>query len=173
MFSKILIANRGEVALRIIRACKELGISTVAVYSEADRDSLHVHFADEAVCIGKASSAESYLNIPAIISAWLRTAGSLSLTAISSIPGIISLIISLIISGSIICATSSSALLLTAVEETAGDGPSGAVDDSATSGTPTASGIVEAALSRPVPLGSRCSFQGFPLCAQTHLRNAR
>ncbi len=69
MFSKILIANRGEIALRIIRACKELGISTVAVYSEADRDSLHVRFADEAVCIGKASSAESYLNIPAIISA--------------------------------------------------------------------------------------------------------
>lgn len=69
MFSKILIANRGEIALRIIRACKELGISTVAVYSEVDRDSLHVRFADEAVCIGKASSAESYLNIPAIISA--------------------------------------------------------------------------------------------------------
>ncbi len=69
MFSKILIANRGEIALRIIRACKEMGISTVAVYSEVDRDSLHVRFADEAVCIGKATSAESYLNIPAIISA--------------------------------------------------------------------------------------------------------
>ncbi len=69
MFSKILIANRGEIALRVIRACKELGISTVAVYSEADRESLHVRFADEAVCIGKAPSAESYLNIPAIISA--------------------------------------------------------------------------------------------------------
>jgi acetyl-CoA carboxylase biotin carboxylase subunit len=69
MFSKILIANRGEIALRIIRACKELGISTVAVYSEADRDSLHVRFADEAVCIGRAASSESYLNIPAIISA--------------------------------------------------------------------------------------------------------
>ena len=68
MFSKILIANRGEIALRIIRACKELGIATVAVYSEADRDSLHVRFADEAVCIGKAPSIESYLNIPAIIS---------------------------------------------------------------------------------------------------------
>ena len=69
MFSKILIANRGEIALRIIRACKEMGIATVAVYSEADRDSLHVRFADEAVCIGRAPSTESYLNIPAIISA--------------------------------------------------------------------------------------------------------
>lgn len=69
MFSKILIANRGEIALRIIRACKELGIKTVAVYSEADRDSLHVRFADEAVCIGLAPSANSYLNIPSIISA--------------------------------------------------------------------------------------------------------
>ncbi len=69
MFSKILIANRGEIALRIIRACKELGIKTVAVYSEADEDSLHVRFADEAICIGPASSANSYLNIPSIISA--------------------------------------------------------------------------------------------------------
>ncbi|MFA6378551.1 MAG: acetyl-CoA carboxylase biotin carboxylase subunit [Candidatus Omnitrophota bacterium] len=69
MFSKILIANRGEIALRIIRACKELGVRTVAVYSEADRNSLHVQFADESVCIGRASSKESYLNIPAIISA--------------------------------------------------------------------------------------------------------
>lgn len=69
MFSKILIANRGEIALRIIRACKELGIRTVAVYSVADRDSLHVRFADEAVCIGNAPSKNSYLNIPAIISA--------------------------------------------------------------------------------------------------------
>ena len=69
MFSKILIANRGEIALRIIRACKELGIRTVAVYSQADRDSLHVRMADEAVCIGPAVSANSYLNIPAIISA--------------------------------------------------------------------------------------------------------
>ena len=68
MFSKILVANRGEIALRIIRACRELGIQTVAVYSEADRDSLHVRFADEAVCIGPPSSTESYLNIPAIIS---------------------------------------------------------------------------------------------------------
>jgi acetyl-CoA carboxylase biotin carboxylase subunit len=69
MFSKILIANRGEIAVRIIRACKELGIRTVAVYSEADRSSLHVHFADEAICIGQAKSSNSYLNIPAIISA--------------------------------------------------------------------------------------------------------
>ena len=69
MFSKILIANRGEIALRIIRACKELGIRTVAVYSEADRNSLHVRFADEAICIGQPASNKSYLNIPAIISA--------------------------------------------------------------------------------------------------------
>ncbi len=69
MFSKILIANRGEIALRIIRACHEMGIRTVAVYSQADRNSLHVRFADEAICIGQASATYSYLNIPAIISA--------------------------------------------------------------------------------------------------------
>jgi len=69
MFSKILIANRGEIALRIIRACQELGIRTVAVYSQADKSSLHVRFADEAICIGQAASSNSYLNIPAIISA--------------------------------------------------------------------------------------------------------
>jgi acetyl-CoA carboxylase biotin carboxylase subunit len=69
MFSKVLIANRGEIALRIIRACREMGISTVAVYSEADKDSLHVRFADEAVCIGPAASNQSYLNIAHIISA--------------------------------------------------------------------------------------------------------
>ena len=69
MFSKILIANRGEIALRVIWACKELGIKTVAVYSEADRASLHVRFADQAVCIGPPRSIDSYLNIPAIISA--------------------------------------------------------------------------------------------------------
>ncbi|MGE5399912.1 MAG: acetyl-CoA carboxylase biotin carboxylase subunit [Ignavibacteriales bacterium] len=69
MFNKILIANRGEIALRIIRTCKELGIKTVAVFSEADRDSLHVTFADEAVCIGPAQARESYLKIHSIISA--------------------------------------------------------------------------------------------------------
>ncbi len=69
MFQKILIANRGEIALRVICACKELGIRTVAVYSEADRHSLHVRFADEAICIGPAKSARSYLDIPSVISA--------------------------------------------------------------------------------------------------------
>ena len=69
MFKKILIANRGEIALRIIRTCKEMGIKTVAVYSKADAESLHVRFADEAVCIGPAASAESYLKIPNIIAA--------------------------------------------------------------------------------------------------------
>lgn len=69
MFKKILIANRGEIALRVIRTCKEMGIKTVAVYSTADRDSLHVRFADEAVCIGPPSSTDSYLNIPNIIAA--------------------------------------------------------------------------------------------------------
>ena len=69
MFKKILIANRGEIALRVIVACRELGIRTVAVYSEADEHSLHVRFADEDVCIGPPRSADSYLNVPAIISA--------------------------------------------------------------------------------------------------------
>ena len=69
MFKKILIANRGEIALRVICACKELGIRTVAIYSEADRNSLHVRFADEAICIGPPQLAQSYLNIPAVISA--------------------------------------------------------------------------------------------------------
>ena len=69
MFKKILIANRGEIALRVIRTCREMGIKTVAVYSTADRESLHVRFADEAVCIGNAPSKDSYLNIPRIISA--------------------------------------------------------------------------------------------------------
>ncbi len=69
MFKKILIANRGEIALRVICACKELGIRSVAIYSEADRNSLHVRFADEAICIGPPRLADSYLNIPAVISA--------------------------------------------------------------------------------------------------------
>ncbi|MBL8733352.1 MAG: acetyl-CoA carboxylase biotin carboxylase subunit [Planctomycetes bacterium] len=69
MFHRILIANRGEIALRIMRACKDLGIETVAVYSEADKDSLHLRYADETICIGPAPSSESYLNIPALIAA--------------------------------------------------------------------------------------------------------
>jgi acetyl-CoA carboxylase biotin carboxylase subunit len=69
MFEKILIANRGEIALRINRACKEMGIATVAVHSTADADAMHVRLADESVCIGPPSSAQSYLNIPAIIAA--------------------------------------------------------------------------------------------------------
>ena len=69
MFKKILVANRGEIALRVICACKELGIRSVAIYSEADRNSLHVRFADEAICIGPPQLALSYLNIPAVISA--------------------------------------------------------------------------------------------------------
>src|SRR6187431_2126259 len=69
MFKKILIANRGEIALRVIRACRELGIQTVAVYSEADRESLHVRFADDDVCIGPPAARDSYLKIPRIIAA--------------------------------------------------------------------------------------------------------
>ncbi|MFT4568673.1 MAG: acetyl-CoA carboxylase biotin carboxylase subunit, partial [Saprospiraceae bacterium] len=69
MFKKVLIANRGEIALRIIRTCREMGILTVAVYSTADKDALHVRFADEAVCIGPPNSTLSYLNVPAIMAA--------------------------------------------------------------------------------------------------------
>ncbi|MDH3580300.1 MAG: acetyl-CoA carboxylase biotin carboxylase subunit, partial [Hyphomicrobiales bacterium] len=69
MFDKILIANRGEIALRVLRACKELGIATVAVHSTADADAMHVRLADEAVCIGPPPAADSYLNIPQILSA--------------------------------------------------------------------------------------------------------
>jgi acetyl-CoA carboxylase, biotin carboxylase subunit len=69
MFRKVLVANRGEIALRVLNACKELGIATVAIYSEADRNALHVKFADEAICIGPPRAADSYLNVPAVISA--------------------------------------------------------------------------------------------------------
>ena len=69
MFQKILVANRGEIAVRIIRACREMGIKTVAVYSEADKDALHTLLADEAICIGPASSAQSYLNMERILTA--------------------------------------------------------------------------------------------------------
>ena len=69
MFKKVLVANRGEIALRVIRACKELGLRSVAVHSTADTDALHVKFADEAVCIGPPPSRQSYLNVPQIISA--------------------------------------------------------------------------------------------------------
>ena len=69
MFNKILIANRGESAVRVIRACREMGIQTVAVYSEADRDCLHTMLADEAICIGPAASTDSYLNIERILAA--------------------------------------------------------------------------------------------------------
>ena len=73
MVKKVLIANRGEIAVRIIRACREMGIETVAVYSEADKDALHTQLADEAVCIGPAKSSESYLNMQNIISAAVCT----------------------------------------------------------------------------------------------------
>ena len=69
MFRKVLVANRGEIALRVLNACKELGVRTVAVYSEADRNALHVRFADEAICIGPPRLPDSYLNVPAVISA--------------------------------------------------------------------------------------------------------
>jgi acetyl-CoA carboxylase biotin carboxylase subunit len=73
MFSKILVATRGEIAVRIVRACQELGVPTVAIYSQADRDSLHVQLADEAICVGPPAGAESYLNIPNILSAAMLT----------------------------------------------------------------------------------------------------
>ncbi|MBI4710490.1 MAG: acetyl-CoA carboxylase biotin carboxylase subunit, partial [Nitrospirae bacterium] len=69
LFKKVLIANRGEIAIRVLRACRELGIKTVVIYSEIEKDALHVRYADESICIGPAPSAQSYLNIPAIISA--------------------------------------------------------------------------------------------------------
>ena len=73
MIKKVLIANRGEIAVRIIRACREMGIETVAVYSEADKEALHTQLADEAVCIGKAPSTDSYLNMERILSATIAT----------------------------------------------------------------------------------------------------
>ena len=76
MFDKILIANRGEIALRIHRACKEMGISTVAVHSEADTTAMHVRLADESVCIGPPAAKDSYLNIPSILSAAAITGDS-------------------------------------------------------------------------------------------------
>src|SRR5213076_2816704 len=86
MFQKILVANRGEIALRIICACKELGVKTVAVYSEADRNSLHVHFDDEAICIGPPRSSERYLNVPAVSS----TAEIANVYAIRPVYGLLS-----------------------------------------------------------------------------------
>ena len=73
MFSKVLIASRGEIAVRVIRACKEMGIATVAVFSEADRDSLWVNLADESICIGPAPVQQSYLNMTAVLSAAINT----------------------------------------------------------------------------------------------------
>ncbi len=73
MFSKVLIANRGEIAVRIIRACRELGIQTVAVYSQADADALHTQLADEAICIGPAKATDSYLNVQEVLSAAIVT----------------------------------------------------------------------------------------------------
>ena len=77
MFKKVLIANRGEIALRVIRACREMGLESVAVHSTADADALHVKFADQAVCIGPPPSSKSYLNVPMIISAAEMMAGML------------------------------------------------------------------------------------------------
>ena len=73
MFTKVLVANRGEIAVRIIRACRELGIQTVAVYSEADRYAMHTEMADEAICIGPARASDSYLNMEQILSAAILT----------------------------------------------------------------------------------------------------
>ena len=85
MFSKILIANRGEIAVRIIRACREMGISTVAIYSEADKDSLHVQLADESYCVGGNRVADSYLNMPAILTVAVES-GAQAIPATDSCP---------------------------------------------------------------------------------------
>ena len=92
MIEKILIANRGEIAVRIIRACREMGIRTVAVYSEADRDALHTQLADEAVCIGPAPSTDSYLNMQNIISATL-VSGADAIQRTAGLPGCASSVI--------------------------------------------------------------------------------
>lgn len=84
MFNKILIANRGEIAVRIIRACREMGIQTVAVYSEADRDCLHTLLADEAICIGPAPSTQSYLNMERILSATVAMKADAFIRALAS-----------------------------------------------------------------------------------------
>mgnify|MGYP001506926889 CR=1 FL=1 len=81
MFDKILIANRGEIALRVIRACREMGIASVAVHSTADADAMHVRMADESVCIGPPPSASSYLSMPAIIRCATTIMGAMSATA--------------------------------------------------------------------------------------------
>ena len=101
MFKKILIANRGEIALRVICACKELGIKTVAVYSEADRNSLPVRFADEAICIGPPRSAESYLNIPQVISAAAApaTANASPRVPDTILGGLLGLVLGLVLAG--------------------------------------------------------------------------
>ena len=85
MFDKILIANRGEIALRVIRACREMGIKSVAVHSTADSDAMHVRMADEAVCIGPPSSAQSYLSFPAVLSAAEITGPGVRLRPSSSV----------------------------------------------------------------------------------------
>ena len=90
MFEKILIANRGEIALRVLRACRELGIKTVTVHSEADRDAKYVKLSDESVCIGPAPSTQSYLNIPAVISAAEVTDACLLYTSPSPRDGLLS-----------------------------------------------------------------------------------
>ena len=84
MFDKVLIANRGEIALRIHRACREMGIQTVAVHSTADSDAMHVRLADESVCIGPPPARDSYLNIPAILSAATIAGGSAAASALPS-----------------------------------------------------------------------------------------
>ena len=82
---RVLIANRGEIALRVIRACKEMGISTVAIHSTADADAMHVKLADESVCVGPPAAAQSYLNIPAIIAACEITAAFQGLAGLGAV----------------------------------------------------------------------------------------